>query len=233
MSKYTLLGKTITFSQAEDNYYELQEFFSKQISGLYESYKNWYTTQGGAANVINNIETYFKDTVEKLILIPLYPTLAKKYSVFGVSQSEYISICKDISGLYSIRSDAVEIYEDIQECMEAEIAEREEDEEWRKAGQISFGIGDSLKNAASNAAHGIAKSSGNASSRNKANERKNKLYNEIKEPFWDALIDSLNISLTNHMDLINEKVPNSMVQILARNVQRHIWTMQNHYQKNR
>ena len=210
MSKYVLLGKNVVFSDAEDNYYELQEFFSKQLSGLYDAYKSWYTTQGGAANVINNIETYFKDTVEKLILIPLYPTLAKKYSIFGISQSEYISICKDISGLYSIRSEAIEIYEDIQACMEAEIAKREEDEEWRKAGQISFGIGDSLKNAASNAAHGIAKSSGNASSRNKANERKSKLYNEIKEPFWDALIDSLNISLTNHMNLINEKVPNSI-----------------------
>lgn len=210
MSNYTLLGKTVTFSKAEDNYYELQEFFSKQLSGLYNAYEGWYTTQGGAANVINNIETYFKDSVEKLILKPLYPTLSMKYSIFGVSQSEYFSICMDISGLYSIRSEAIEIYEDIQECMEAEIAEREEEEQWRKAGQISFGIGDSLKNAASNAAHGIAKSGGNASSREKATERKNKLYNEIKEPLWDALIDSLNISLTNHMNLINERVPNSI-----------------------
>lgn len=210
MSKYTLLGKEIVFSKAEDNYYELQAFFTKKIEGLYETYNGWYEMQQGASNVINNIESYFKHNVEELILKPLYPTLAKDYSIFGVSQSEYYGYCLNISKLDDILEDAIEVYNNIKECRDAEIAEREEEEEWRKAGQISFGIGDSLKNAASNAAHSVAKSSGNATSREEANERWRKLYNDMRDPFWDALVDSLNISLTNHMHFVNAKKPNSI-----------------------
>ena len=210
MSQYTLLGKTVTFSAAEDNYYKLQAFYSKQLSAASNAYEKWYADQGGAANVINNVEAYFKDCVKKRILDPLYPTLSDEFSIFGVGQKEHWESCANIKALYPILNRAVEVYNDIQECMEEEIAEREENDEWRRAGQISFGVGDTLKNAASNAAHGVAVSAGNAASRARADERKRELYQQIKEPLWTALSDSLNISLTNHMAFVNERAPHSV-----------------------
>ena len=210
MSKHLLFGQTIVFADAEDNYYELQAFFSKQISKADDDFESWYTSQNNSANVINNVTEYFEKTVKDLILNPLYPSLASKYEIVGVSKSDYLRSCLDISELYSIRDEAVAVYEDIQECMDAEIAEREEEEEWRRAGQISFGVGDSLKNAVSNAAHGAAKAGGNAASRERAAQQKRKLYEEIKKPLLDALINSLNINLTNHTNFVNGKQPHSI-----------------------
>ena len=211
MSKYNLLGKVIEFSKAEDDFYELQSFLWEAIHKFEKEYVEWYKTQATILNVLNNAENFIVQTMEKIVLIPIYPNLAKKYELYGISKSDYIAACLDISATEDICENAMEIYNNIQEQLQDELDERADNEEWRRAGQVSFGIGDSLKNAASNAAHGIAKSSGDASSRDKANNRKNKLYNDIKEPLWNSIKDSMFATITNYQTFVNEHIPDSII----------------------
>lgn len=211
MSSYNLLGRKIEYSKAEDDFYELQSFFWKSRDIFEKEYLEWYKAQGTILNVLNNAEKFITQTMDKLVLTPIYPDLAKKYKLYGVSKTDYINTCLDISATYDICSNAIEIYNNIQEQLQNELDERAYNEEWRKAGQVSFGIGDSLKNAASNAAHGIAKSSGDVSSRDKANSRKNMLYNDIKGPLWNAIKDSILSTIASHQVYINERRPDSII----------------------
>ena len=211
MSKYVLLGKTIKFSRAEDSFYKLQSFLWKAISHAKDKYEQWYLEQGTAANVINNSETFVIGLMESVVLDPLYDDLAKEYKLYGVSKSDYLSACLDTSAIDDVRSDAIEVYENIQYQLEAEIEEREYNNELRKAGQISFGIGDSLKNAASNAAHGIATSSGNASSREKAQKQRATLYNDFRELLWTQIKNSVVNCISNYQDFVNARAANSIL----------------------
>ena len=211
MSSYNLLGRKIEFSKAEDDFYELQSFLWESSHNFENEYVEWYKAQGTILNVLNNEENFITQTMEKIVLTPIYPNLAKKYELYGVSKTDYIAACLDISATDDICENAIEIFNNIQEQLQDELDERAYNEEWRKAGQVSFGIGDSLKNAASNAAHGIAKSSGDASSRDKANSRKNKLYNDIKEPLWNAIKDSIFATITNYQTFVNEHMPDSII----------------------
>ena len=158
MSKFTLLGKEITFSKAEDNYSDLQFVLWKEIDDARVSFDLWYNSRSSILDVINNSESFFKGVIELGVLTRLYDNLAKKYQLYGISKSEYFLACSDISELGSVCDNAIEIYNDIEEQLQEEIEDRAINEDIRRAGQISFGIGDTLKNAASNAAHGIAKS---------------------------------------------------------------------------
>lgn len=207
MSTYNLLGRSIQFSKAEDDFYQLQYFYSQTENREKTLFDTWYAEQSNASNVINNCPDYFKKTITEKLLFPLYNNLAKKYNLYGISKNEFIEACIDISSIWGIRNNAIEIYNDIQEQLELEIEEREENEEWRRAGQISFGIGDSLKNAASNAVHGVAKASGNTGSRERAEQNKTKLYNDLKKPLWEALSESIKVSAENYMEFINQKIP--------------------------
>lgn len=210
MSTYTILGKTVEFSKAEDNFYKLQSFCWKAIAKAKEQYGSWYEMQMGIANVINNSGAFAKEIMERLVLEPLYLELAKEYQMFGVGKAEYISVCIDISSVGAVREKAAEIYDNIQEQLQDELEERAFNEELRRAGQISFGIGDSLKNAASNAAHGIANSSGNASSREEASKRRTKLYNDVRQPLWDAIKESIVACITNYQSFVNERIPDAI-----------------------
>lgn len=210
MSKYNLLGKTIEFSQSEDEFYHLQAALWKAVSEGKDTYDFWYKSQKSIVEVIQGSESFVRDIQKNTFLIPLYPELAKKYQLFGIGKSEFIDACVDASAIDDIRLDAIEVYDNIQEQMELEIEEREYNNELRKAGQISFGIGDTLKNAASNAAHGIATSGGNASSREKAAERKSKLYKDLKEPLWEAIKDSYVVCAKNYQIFVNSRVPDSI-----------------------
>lgn len=207
MSKYNLLGKEITFSKAEDNFYELQSFLWEATDKTKKAYALWYEAQGNIANIINNGEHFVDEIINQEVLTPLYPKLAKDYEIYGVGKDEYIRTCMDTSAIDNILKNAIEIYNNIQEQLEAEIEEREFENEMRKAGQISFGIGDSLKNAASNAVHGIAKGNGNASSREAANRRKQKLYKDIKEPLWSSIKDIIVTVITNYQTFVNNQIP--------------------------
>lgn len=211
MSKYILLGSEIEFSKAEDNFYNLQSFLWKAKNEIEVIYKSWYQNQESIANVINNCESFTKKTIESKVIYPLYSTLAEDFQLFGIGKEDYVETCFDISAIYSVRSDAIDVYNDIQEQLEAEIEEREFNNEVRKAGQISFGVGDSIKNAASNAAHGIANSSGNASSREAANKKRGALYNEFREALWEAIKESIVTCIENHRDFVNDAVPNSIL----------------------
>ena len=218
MSKFTLLGKEITFSKAEDNFCNLQFILWKELDDAKAAYDLWYKSQGSIVDVINNCESFFKEIIELKVLTHLYDNLAKEYQLYGISKSEYVRVCSDISALTPICENAIEIYNDIVEQLQEEIEERAYNEELRRAGQISFGIGDTLKNAASNAAHGIAKSSGNASSREHANKKKAELFNEVKEPLWDALKDSIVTTVSNHEDFVNKKAPDSIISCFDREI---------------
>ena len=216
MSKYIFLGKEITFSKAEDNFYNLQVFLWKTLDDYKITYNSWHKTQDNILNVINKSETFFKEIIESELLSHLYSDLAKEYQIYGISKSEYIRFCSDISALNGVCDEVIEIYNNIEEQLQEELDERAYNEEIRRASQISFGIGDTLKNAASNAAHGIAKSSGNSNSREKASKRKAKLYNDVKEPLWEALKQSIVASITNHQNFVNEKCPDSIVSYFDR-----------------
>lgn len=211
MSKYNLLGKEITFSKAEDNFYELQNFLWEATNKIQKAYDLWYEEQSNIANVINKSENFVNEVINREVLTPIYPKLAKDYEMYGVGKDEYIRSCMDTSAIDNILENAIEIYNNIQEQLEAEIEEREFENEMRKAGQISFGIGDSIKNAASNAVHGIAKGSGNASSRETADRRKQKLYKDVKEPLWSAIKDIIVTVITNYQTFVNNKIPGCIV----------------------
>lgn len=216
MSKFTLLGKEITFSKAEDNFCDLQFLLWKELDEAKASYDSWYKAQNGIVEVVNNSESFFKKIIESSILTRLYDFLAKEYQLYGISKSEYIRVCSDTSALDPICENAIEIYSEIEEQLQEEIEERAYNEEIRRAGQISFGIGDTLKNAASNAAHGIAKSSGNASSREHANKNKAELYSAVKEPLWDALKESIITTVSNHQDFVNKRTPDTIISYFDR-----------------
>lgn len=216
MSKFTLLGKEITFSKAEDNYSDLQFVLWKEIDDARVSFDLWYNSRSSILDVINNSESFFKGVIELGVLTRLYDNLAKKYQLYGISKSEYFLACSDISELGSVCDNAIEIYNDIEEQLQEEIEDRAINEDIRRAGQISFGIGDTLKNAASNAAHGIAKSTGNAGSREHANKKKEKLYRETKEPLWDALKESMVTTVNNYMDYVNRKTPDTILSCFDR-----------------
>ena len=211
MSKYVLLGKNVQFSKAEDNFYKLQAFLWKAISLVQDKYDEWYFEQGTAANVINNSENFVRRLIESVVLEPLYSDLAKEYNLYGISKSDYFSACVDISAIDDVRSDAIEVYKNIQYQLEVEIEEREYNNELRKASQISFGIGDSLKNAAANAAHGIATSSGNATSREKAQKQRDELYNDFRELLWNQVKKCVVNCVSNYQDFVNARVANSIL----------------------
>lgn len=216
MSQYSLLGKKINFSLAEDNFYELQVLLWQSIKKSRKEYESWYKNQGGIVNIINNSEAFFYKTIENNLLTPLYSMLDKKFQIFGVSKNDCFSSCLDISTLESVINRAIAVYNDIQEQLEEELEEREFNEDLRKSGQISFGIGDTLINAASNVAHGVAKSSGDASSQSRASEQKTKLFNDVFEPMWDELETSLTNTITNYQEFVNTKKADSIVSYFHR-----------------
>ena len=97
MSKFTLLGKEITFSKAEDNYSDLQFVLWKEIDDARVSFELWYNSRSSILDVINNSETFFKGVIESGVLTRSYDNLAKKYQLYGISKSEYFLACSDIS----------------------------------------------------------------------------------------------------------------------------------------
>ncbi len=210
MSKYNLLGNNIEFSKAEDAFFELQSFLWEAISNSKQQYILWYNLQKSAKNTLSNGTAFANSVIDTVVLDILYSDLAKKYEIYGVSKSEYTCACRDISAVEDVFDDAITIYNDIEEQLQEELEEREYNEELRRAGQISFGIGDSIKNAASNAAHGIAKSSGNSKSRDEADRRKAKLYDDLCDPLWEALKKSIVETITKYQEFVNEKKPNTI-----------------------
>lgn len=216
MSQFTLFGKEVMFSKAEDNFCKLQFTVLKEIDEAKEAYIRWYQAQSNITNVLNNCRSFFKETIESGMLSHLYDYLAQEYQLYGIGKSEYMNDCLDISAVDTIQENAIVIYDDIEEQLQNELDERAFNEEMRRAGQISFGLGDTLKNATSNVAHGIAKSSGNANSREHANQRKAKLYKDIKDPLWEALKESILVSASNYQDFVNERKPNSIISYFDR-----------------
>lgn len=110
MSSYNLLGKKIEFSKAEDDFYELQSFLWESIHKFEKEYIEWHKAQATILNVLNNAESFIAQTMEKIVLTPIYPNLAKKYELYGISKSDYIASCLDISATDDICENAIEIY---------------------------------------------------------------------------------------------------------------------------
>ena len=89
MSSYNLLERKIEFSKAEDDFYELQSFFWESSHKFEKEYGEWYKAQGTILNVLNNAENFITQTMEKIVLTPIYPNLAKKYELYGVGKADY------------------------------------------------------------------------------------------------------------------------------------------------
>lgn len=215
MSKHTLLGKQVVFSEAEDRS-ALYVYRTVQAMKAAESeFLTWYDNSKNITAVLSNYMSEVKSLIAKHANNPLFEELVS-FKIYDIGRPEYDNSCLTLQDAIPAYNKAVDAFNDI----EYELEEEKEYRADRKAdrGRFvggGFGVSGAAKgiatagalNIATGAAHSVVNAIGNAASEGNANAKKAVLYKDAKAYLCEALTDCINRAFCEHISIINNRIP--------------------------
>ena len=215
MGKYTLLGKTISFEECNERFFDIQYRVWKAMDTASSEFNKWYDSCGDILTVLKGYEKKATEIIIKNSNEPLFQDLPK-LEIYDISEDSYDEECLLFDECMSALDEVADAYNSI-------IAQQEAEEEYRaerKAcrGRVvggGFGVGGALKgmatagamNAISGAGHSIVNAIGNASSALEAASAKRALYNNasVKTLLRNGIRNDVLACFNAHIHLVNTK----------------------------
>lgn len=221
MIKYNLLGKTVTFSDANERFFSIIKMMSDAKRNAVDRFNQWYNRCGNIQTVLENYTNVSNSIIDELAVKPLFAELVS-CDIYDVSETTYRNKCVDLSATVHAFRDINNRLQGIERREDSEAAYREA----RKAARGrwvggGFGLGGAIKGAATAGAlnaitglgHSVVNAVGNAGSAASASADKNNLYREPHTPslLLSGVLDDLESVFFSHMDLLNKHFPNYVV----------------------
>lgn len=214
MSKYTLFGETIKFTDAEERYIDIKSFYYAAKFEALNEFMSWYKKCENIDSVLKGYEAFVTKLVFNLAINPLFETL-REIEIFEVSSSAYVEQCLDLSCADNAYNQIVDKYNDIIGEQEAKMEYRAA----RKAGRGRFvggGFGTDAAirgmvtagtlNLVSGASHSVINAIGNIGSSIVAGSKKASLYKEenTQMSLLYGISRAIFEAVNNHVCLVNE-----------------------------
>lgn len=185
MSKYTLFGEPIEFSEAADRYIKWYQAISPAVQGASNDFVSYYENCDNISDVLDGYSKILVSITYDWAIEPLFKTLLN-IGIYDVNQDNFQDECWDLSGAEKYYDQIADAYNEIVEGLEDAKTYRAE----RKAsrGRVvggGFGVGGALKgmatagamNAVTGLGHSIVNGIGNIASSIEASSAKKSLYN--------------------------------------------------------
>ena len=183
MKMYQFLGHTVTFTDAEENFYDLYVVFLRFVLKNRNEFKSWYQDCGDIQTVLGGYKNFAVEHVEEYAKV-LFESLAH-LEIYTVGEETFGENCISIETVNTAYSDVEYDYKGILE----ELQDAKDYRAERKAcrGRVQgggFGVGGALKgmaaagamNAMSGATHSVFNCIGNVGSSISASSKKKRLY---------------------------------------------------------
>lgn len=213
MPEYALFNQMVSFQGSELRFVKLQQFAWRAQEDVSKRFDEWYPKCLSIETVLSSFEDFARDTIQTVVLAPLYEELLK-CEIYDISQQRFYSSCLDLDraqeGLYGV--------EEIHNRILGRQAEEERYRELRKATRSrwqggGFGLSGALKGAATAGAlnmvsglgHSVVNAVGNTGSAMAATESKNALFVRAQPQLKEALRGSVLDSTNGFLRFINEK----------------------------
>ena len=218
MSKYTLLGKSVSFSDSADEFCKVQ-FLAWDLSAKCKNEFNaWYDSKGEIYPVLKDYFTKLQSLIEKQVL-SVYFDMLPSYKIYDVSRELFFKRCLNLDPADDAFSHVSNQYTDIVDQYEEEVEYRAERKDSR--GRViggGFGVGGAIKgmatagamNAVTGAGHSIVNAVGNASSKSNMESSIKSLYANSKALLCNAIPRCVYAACEEFIKVVNEKVPNKI-----------------------
>lgn len=210
MSKYTLFGKTVSFSPAAERYFRIRTAAFVARDAVAERFQEWYAKKRDIKSVLDEYEEFSQKLIEETLGDYLFKELTS-CEIYDISKTAFIASCTGTSG----RAEALEI---VEESYCSILSKQEGEEAYRRARKASrgrwqgggFGLSGAIKgavqagamNAASGLGHSLANAVGNTGSAISAMASKNELYHSLHTKNLlisgikhDLIIFSMNVAI--------------------------------------
>ena len=185
MSKYTLFGKTIEFSDAADRYVLWYQALSPAVRGASNEFAVYYEKSGNISDVLDRYDAILLKITQDWAIDPLFDTLLD-IGIYDINRENFEEECWDLTG-------AEEYFEKIADAYNEIVEGLEDAKSYRAARKASrgrvvgggFGVGGALKgmatagamNAVTGLGHSVVNGIGNIASSIAAASAKKSLYN--------------------------------------------------------
>lgn len=215
MGKYTLFGEVVEFTDAEERYLDIINFYKTAKHNADEEFVSWYQKCGDIASVLKGYEKTISNLVFNHAINPLFELLPT-IEIYDVSSSAYAEQCLDLSYADNVYNQVVDKYNDI-------VGEQEAKMEYRAARKANrgrfvgggFGTDAAIHgmvtagtlNLASGVGHGIVNTIGNIGSSLVAAAEKSSLYKgdatlrSLSQGVQQAILYAVN----SHISLVNDR----------------------------
>lgn len=185
MSKFTLFGQDIEFSEAADRYIKWYQAISPAIQGASNDFVAYYEKYDNISDVLDGYSKILVSITSDWAIKPLFNTLLN-IGIYDINEENFEDECWDLSGAEKYYDQIADAYNEIVEGLEDAKSYRAE----RKAsrGRVvggGFGVGGALKgmatagamNAVTGLGHSVVNGIGNIASSIAASSAKKSLYN--------------------------------------------------------
>lgn len=218
MSKYTLLGKNVSFSDSADEFCKVQ-FLAWDLSAkCKDEFSTWYDSKGEIYGVLKNYFDELQSLVEERVL-SVYFDMLPSYKIYDVSRESFFKRCLNLDSADDAFGRVSNQYTDIVDQYEEEVEYRAERKDSR--GRViggGFGVGGAIKgmatagamNAVTGAGHSIVNAVGNASSKSNMESSIESLYANSKALLCNAIPRCIYATCEEFIKVVNEKVPNKI-----------------------
>lgn len=215
MSNYTLLGKTITFKDCNERFYDIQYRLWKASEAAGAEFNTWYDSCGDILTVLKGYEKKSTELIIKHSNEKLFADLPI-LEIYDISEDSYDDECL----IFSESSDALD---EVANAYNSIVAQQEAEEEYRaerkaNRGRVvggGFGVGGALKgmatagamNAVAGAGHSLVNAIGNMGSAMEAASAKCALYNNnsTKALLRSGICDDILACFNAHIHLVNQR----------------------------
>ena len=96
MVTYDLFGQHVSFDDSALRFFDLQDFFRKAKANADKSLDQWYKNCKNIEYVLDNQSDFAIDTVESLVIHPLFQQL-REIGIYDLSEQLYERQCLDLS----------------------------------------------------------------------------------------------------------------------------------------
>lgn len=184
MATYEFLGKSISFSDAEERYFDMYLFTREAANKSMREFYKWYQAQHDILTVLKAYESKAVELLSKYASDPLFSKLVE-LELYDISKERFEEECFCVDAASDAFEKIAQKYNEIVGEQEAAVEYRAE----RKAsrGRVvggGFGVGGAVKgmaaagamNAVSGLGHSVVNAFGNAMSAIAASAQKRELY---------------------------------------------------------
>ena len=219
MVTYDLVGQHVSFDDSALRFFDLQDFFRKAKANADKSLDQWYKNCKNIEYVLDNYSDFAIDTVESLVIHPLFQQL-REIGIYDLSEQLYERQCLDLSA-------CAQALDQIESQYQSILQEQQQKYDYRKARKAGrerlhvfayTGMGDTIKRAAGTATlntisglgHSVFNAAGNAGSAIVASVSKSSLYSSptTQSLLCSALDDAILLVVGAHIHVLNGYVPN-------------------------